>query len=76
MISQSQAEQILSPHLKRIRDCIVSAFQKYRSDYANVALVHTARSRASIIHDHMVAFARETFTGDGGVRIFARKVFR
>jgi hypothetical protein len=72
MISKSQAEQILGSHLKRIRDCIVRAFQKYVSDYRSVALVHTSRSRASVIHDHMIANARESFAGDDGIRIFSK----
>jgi hypothetical protein len=72
MISQTQAEKLLGPQLKRIRDCIVRAFQKWRSDYSKNALVHTARSRASVIHDHMVAFAKEYFSGDDSIRIFSK----
>jgi hypothetical protein len=73
MTSKSSAEQILGPYLKRFRDCIVLAFQRYKSDYQANALVHTARSRASVIHDHMVAFAREFFGADEEIRIFDRR---
>jgi hypothetical protein len=73
MLSKTQAELVLGSNLKQIRDCVVGAFQKYRSDYSANALVHTARSRASIIHDHMIASARATFANDKGVRIFSKR---
>lgn len=73
MISKLNAEQILGPFLSRFRDCIVQAFQKYRTDYKTVSIVHTQRSRASLIHDHMIAFAREFLGGDPQIQIFAKR---
>jgi hypothetical protein len=73
MISKTSAEHILRRRLKKIRDCIFLSFGKWKSGHQGNGLILTPRSRASVIHDYMVAFARDFFKDDPGIRIFARR---
>jgi hypothetical protein len=73
-ISQEEAKRILEPHLAKLRDCVEKAWAEYQgAHYADVRHHHTTRSRASLIHDHIVAYARQYFQGDPHVRIFTKR---
>jgi hypothetical protein len=76
MISKASAEHILRRRIGKIRDCIVQAYGSWRSDHqgnGSDGLILTPRSRASVIHDYMVAFARDFFKDDPGIRIFTKR---
>jgi hypothetical protein len=50
---------MLASHGSQFRDIVVEGFQYYQSQYAQQAADHSKRSRASLIHDHMIAIARQ-----------------
>lgn len=59
-ISQELAEKRLNRDLPLIFKCINDAWEKYMQAYpANLRIAHSARSRASLIHDHIVEMARK-----------------
>jgi len=75
VIAQSEAGEILKPHLERFWNCIVGAWREYLQEYAHIKHVHTDRKRASILHDHMVDRARKEFQGVKGVHFLEGRLF-
>jgi hypothetical protein len=73
VFTKAEAEQILEPYLQLFRECVTKAWQEYLTKYAHVRQDHSARSRASVIHDHMVGFAMRFFDGMDGVRISRKR---
>lgn len=59
-LTQEQAEQLLKNELPLVYQCIRMAWDKYMKDYPPALKAeHSARSRASLVHDHIVMFARQ-----------------
>lgn len=67
VISEAAAKTILEPYKARLRECIMQAWEDYESQYGHVRYIHTPRTRANIVHDHMVHHARRLFEGNAGV---------
>jgi hypothetical protein len=69
-MTKDEAEELFSPYLETICNCIEPAWNDYFTKYsAEVRVVHTPRTRANIIHDHMVYRAWREFDGKPGVRV-------
>lgn len=66
-ISQFEAEAILEPYRLMIWESITSAWVDYELHYEHVRHLHTSRTRANIIHDHIVFNARKIFDGIEGI---------
>ena len=67
-MSPTSAEQILSPHLTLLRDCVTDGFSDYHLHYGHVSYLHNARTRASAIHDHIVSHVKSRFGGSTSIR--------
>jgi hypothetical protein len=67
-MAQEQVEQILKNELPLIRQCIRMGWDRYMKDYP-IALrtEHSSRSRASLVHDHIVMFARQILEPRQGI---------
>lgn len=60
--SQDQIIEAIQSELPLLYDCIRKAWATYQQGYPEALKQHhTTRSRASLVHDHAVAFAREAF---------------
>jgi hypothetical protein len=62
---------ILQQYLAAIRDAIQRGFAEYASLYGHVSVVHHPRSRATVIHDHIVARAKEIFDEFPGIHFLS-----
>jgi len=58
-MNQSHAESILRDYYQELRDIVLDGFGEYAQDYAHVSYKHHARTRATTIHDHIFALAKE-----------------
>lgn len=58
-MTQSQAEAVLSKYYPLLRDVVIDGFTDYAREYGHVSFKHHARSRATLIHDHIVHYAKE-----------------
>ncbi len=67
VISEAAAKTILDPYKARLRESVIQAWEDYESQYGHVRHIHTPRTRANIVHDHMVHHARRLFEGDDSV---------
>lgn len=79
---ESQSEHFVKQHLnlKRldlIRDCILAAVQTYNDDYEGLNVIHSARTKASTINDHIVNNIKNAFQDDPDVHfVYKRQSFR
>jgi hypothetical protein len=73
VLTKTQAEKILEPYLQLFWECVTKAWEEYVTKYAHVRQTHSARSRASVIHDHMIEFAKKFFEGIEGVYISQKR---
>lgn len=67
VITEASARTILDPYKNQLRECVTQAWEDYESQYGLVRHIHTPRTRANIVHDHMVHHARRLFEGDAAV---------
>jgi hypothetical protein len=72
LIEQQDAISILEPHLPAFYNCIDGAWKDYISYPIEKRIVHTPRSRASLVHDHMVDRATKYAAREGGAQIVER----
>lgn len=68
MTKQEMAEEALGEHLEALGDVIQKGFDRYQRTPDRH--LHSARSRASLIHDFIVHEANKAFVGIRGVRCF------
>lgn len=60
--NQDQIIEAIRSELPLLYGCIRKAWETYQKSYPEALKQHhTARSRASLVHDHAVAYAREIF---------------
>ena len=69
MVTQDQAEALLSQHKERLFDCITSGVADYSKYPPKLRQEHTPRTRASIRHDHIVGRIKAAFDGVSGVEV-------
>lgn len=69
LITQSESLSILKPYQSKIRECVVSGWNAYITQYAHVRDVLTPRTRANIVFDHMCHHARQQFANTKDVHI-------
>jgi len=62
-------QRILQPHLGQIYDAIKGAWYTYGELYDHSRHVHSLRTRANIVYDHMAFNAREAFVNESDVKI-------
>lgn len=60
-MEQEKARTLLGPYLGTLRSVVQGGFSDYLKAYAPTAYLHSARTRASLIHDHIVERARRAF---------------
>jgi hypothetical protein len=67
-LAQDQAEALLKDELPLLYQCIRQAWEKYVNGYpAALKAEHSPRSRASLVHDHIVMAARRMLESRMGV---------
>ena len=66
-MTPENVKDLLGDDLSLIYRCVKSAWTTYTSYPLSFRQAHTARSRASLVHDHFVDFARQTFEPRVGV---------
>ncbi len=71
-ISRAEADSILAPFKPTILEVISSAYDDYQTQYTQVSPIHTVRTQANILRDHMVYHARRLFHEMDGVRIIEK----
>lgn len=72
-ISEAEAKIILDPYKTRLRECVTHAWKDYESQYGPMRHIHTPRTRANIVHDHMVHHAKRLFESDTDVSMYEVK---
>jgi hypothetical protein len=64
------AEALLGPHGPTLVECVRGSVADYFSEYpASVRVIHSRRTRANIIRDHMIHRAQIAFANVGGVNL-------
>jgi hypothetical protein len=61
LIPQEEAEIQLAPHRERLERCIQHGWDVWRTDYAHKRHILSARARAAIVFDEIVARALDEF---------------
>jgi hypothetical protein len=69
LIEQHDAISILENHLSALYGVIDGAWSDYQSYPIDKRIVHTPRSRASLVHDHMIDRAAKYAAKEHGVKI-------
>jgi len=72
LIEQHDAILILNKHLSAFYGVVGGAWQDYISYPIEKRIVHSPRSRASLVHDHMVYRAMKYAAMESGVQIIER----
>lgn len=67
-----EAEELLKPYVQTLNRCIQHGWDAYLNDYAEKHHILSARSRAAIVFDEIIAQAEKEFSGIQDVK-FARK---
>ena len=58
-LTEAKAQELLADHLAAIRGIVQGGWNDYHSEYSEKSrLIHTSRTRASLVHDHQVARAQ------------------
>ena len=73
LIEQQEAIQILEKHFSAFYGCVDGAWQDYVSYPIEKRVVHSPRSRASLVHDHMVDRATKYAARESEVQIIEKK---
>ncbi|MGG6311548.1 hypothetical protein [Paenibacillus macerans] len=68
-LQKETAKDILSPYISQIQDAVKRAINNYylNGQYSNVRHIHSARSAASLCHDHIKAELKQEFESTPGV---------
>jgi hypothetical protein len=72
LLTLEEAEERLKPHQDRLNRCIQHGWDAYMKDYTAKHLILSARSRATIVFDEIIARAEAEFSRLEGVK-FVRK---
>lgn len=72
VLALDEARPLLTPFFDRLARCVTSAVAHYNGLPAEERLWHKRRTRANIINDWMVRYAREVFADDANVRFIER----
>ena len=54
-------EKELAPHLAKVQACVLSGVEDYLTNYSSHHHLHSPRSRASLVHDHIVDRIKNAF---------------
>jgi hypothetical protein len=70
MLTQEQVEMIFGPHEAVVLECIEAGVRYYTDKYPEeIRVEHTARTRSSARHDHMVASLKRAFDGSPDAKV-------
>lgn len=73
-LTRAEAESLLKPHYERFHSCVRPAWDDYISKYPpEVRMIHTPRTKANILRDHMVERARQAFENVPNVRLLTQR---
>lgn len=73
-LTRAEAENLLKPHYERFHGCVRPAWDDYISKYPpEVRMIHTSRTKANIVRDHMVARACQAFEDVPSVRLLTHR---
>jgi hypothetical protein len=70
---KEEAQKFFEPYLEIIKRCVRPALDAYSEYPAGCRAIHTARTKANIIRDHMVDLALREFSGLPGVSIIIKR---
>jgi len=71
---KAEAEKLLAPYFETFCKCVEEAWNDYPAEYsAKVRVIHTTRTKANIINDHMVYRAWKEFSERPGVRVIMQR---
>ena len=73
LIEREEAIAILGGHLPAFYRVVSGAWDDYMSYPIDKRIVHSVRSRASLVHDHMIDRASRYATQESGVHILERR---
>src|SRR5436189_1930111 len=69
-MAKPDAEALLGPYGPTLVECVRGAVSDYFTEYStSVRVIHSRRTRANIIRDHMVYRAMAAFATVGGVNL-------
>jgi hypothetical protein len=72
-VTKEVAEKKLEPHATKIQGCILMGINEYQTEYSKYHYLHSARSRASLVRDHIVEKIKQAFDGNKGVNIIDKR---
>lgn len=65
--SRDEVAIIVESRKEKIVEAIQKGLRDYRTQYDEVVHIHSARTKSSIINDHIIYHARQIFEGEPGV---------
>jgi len=72
LLTSQEGEELLKPYVDALNRCIQHGWDSYQNDYTSKHHILSARTRATIVFDEIIACAEQEFYGKDGVR-FVRK---
>lgn len=73
LIEREEAIDVLDGHLPAFYRVVSGAWEDYMSYPIERRIIHSVRSRASLVHDHMIDRASRYATQENGVHIIERR---
>lgn len=66
------AKPVIEEHLSALEEIVISAWRDYQRDYVATRAIHSRRTMANIVRDHMIHHAKRVYAGWPGARIIDR----
>lgn len=73
ILTPDEAQTVLAPYMGRLDRCVHAGWDFYNSQPADFKVTCTTRTRAGIVRDAMVDFAKREFDGDPDVQFVYRR---
>jgi hypothetical protein len=70
---KDEARKLFEPYIEIIKRCVRPAWDAYETYPAGLRAIHTTRTKANVIRDHMVDLALREFNGLPGVSTVIRR---
>ena len=73
ILTRDEAEAVLAPYMERLNRCVRAGWEFYNHQPDNLRITCTTRTRAGIVRDAMVEFAKREFDGDPDVQFVTNR---